>query len=396
MPFTMTMPKLSPTMESGTIARWIKKVGEHVNAGDVVIEVSTDKATVEHSAIDEGYLRKVLVPDGSEASVNQPIAIFTEKADESIEGYEPEGTVPVQEKSQNKAAAQPPAAPKQTFTPPPQAPVPSTGISTLEEGEDEYHGIKASPLAKKLARDKKLGLSAIKGTGPGGRIVSRDLEHAKPITLSSGGKKALPSTPPGTFIEETLTPIRKVISQRLQESKTYIPHFYVQQVIDAEPITKLREQLIAIHHKISFNDMIIKGSALALQKHPNVNSGFNPTNMTIIRYQTIDVSVAVNVETGLITPIVRYADYKSVFDISAEMAELTKKAREGKTSPSRVSRWIVYRIEYGNVWHHTIYWYYQSSSSCTPFRRRNLRPTCCQRWANRARENFKPNPISRS
>ncbi len=336
MPFTVTMPKLSPTMDSGTIASWVKKEGDHVVAGDVLMEVSTDKATVEHTAIDEGYLRKILVSEGKEAQVNQPIAIFTETADESIEGYKPEGDTPVA-KPQVAVAAEPTAqaapspapAPAPQAAPPPPPPPPPTQQPIPAPTGDR---VKASPLAKKLAKMKGLDLSSVKGTGPGGRVVSRDLANAK-AAGSSMVRSAVPQIPAGTFTEESLTQIRKVISKRLQEAKSTIPHFYVQQVINAEPLIALREQLSHLDYKVSFNDMIVKGAALALRKHPDMNSGFNAGAMTIVRYQTIDISVAVSLESGLITPIVRHADYKTLQEISSEIRELAKKAKDGKLAP---------------------------------------------------------------
>jgi len=328
MPFTVTMPKLSPTMESGAIARWNKKVGDLVKPGDVLIEVSTDKATVEFEALDEGFLRKILVSDGGEAQVNQAIAIFTESKDESIEDYKPEGVAPAapQAKTPASAAQKPTAA-----TPPPPPPPKPAAAAPIPSGSETRS--KASPLAKKLAQQQGLDLSSVKGTGPGGRVVSRDLENAKPLGSSVGGAKRLPSIPAGSYTEETLTPMRKVISQRLQESKSTIPHFYVQQLVNVEPLVQFREQLSATEHKVSFNDLVVKACAMALSKHPEMNSGFNAANMSVIRYQTVDISIAVSLESGLITPIVRHADFKSVFEISSEIRELVKKAKEGKLAP---------------------------------------------------------------
>lgn len=305
MPFTITMPKLSPTMESGVIQHWLKKVGDKVEAGDVLLEVSTDKATVEHSALDEGFLRVILVSDGKEAKVNDPIAIFTESADESIEGYAPK-----QEEAPAKAVVETPAEAPQ-----------------VEPKKEASSGrVIASPLAKKLAEQQGIQLEGIQGSGPRGRIVAKDLEHAK--TASSK-----PSLPSGTFEEVPMTPIRRIIGQRLQEAKSTIPHFYVQQSIDASNLVSFREQLLNFDIKVSFNDCIIKACALALKEHPNVNSGFNPTNQTLISYKTIDISVAVSVEAGLITPIVVHADKKSLPEISGEVKALAKKAKDGKLAP---------------------------------------------------------------
>lgn len=337
MPFTMTMPKLSPTMEEGSIAKWCKKEGEKVAAGEVVMEVATDKATVEHEALDEGWLRKILIAEGGMARVNQPIAIFTESESESIEGYIPEGEI-VEEAEPEKPVvgqAEERAAPVQVaaglaepkMVPPP----PQEGVDFHRPGAMER--VAASPLARRLARERGLDLSTAVGSGPGGRVMERDLEKAQPAGLVGFGRCDRPSVPSGSFEEEALSPMRKVVGQRLQASKSFIPHFYVTQEVDAEPLMAAREQLKSYGTKLSVNDFIVRASALALRHHPNINSGFNNVNRTIIRYQTIDICIAVSVEGGLITPIVRYADYKNIGEISAEVRELAKRARQGKLSP---------------------------------------------------------------
>ena len=339
MPFTVTMPKLSPTMDEGTIAKWHVKEGDHVAAGDVLLEVATDKATVEHAALDEGYMRKIIVPDGGTARVNQPIAVFTESADESIEGYEPEGEAPpppareeapVEEGVPVPAAAAPAPATgamqQPAFIPePPLGAYPSEGPTKPFQGR-----IPSSPLARKLAVEKGIDLSTVRGSGPHGRIMSRDLDTGQPGALVSFGEAPPPTTAPGTYEEETLTPMRKTVGRRLQESKTFIPHFYVTQEVDAEPMVNLREQLKAGGLKATFNDFIVRATALTLKQHPEANSGFNTVNSTIIRFKTIDVAIAVSLPEGLITPIVRHADYKNLGEISSEVRLLAKKAREGK------------------------------------------------------------------
>jgi pyruvate dehydrogenase E2 component (dihydrolipoamide acetyltransferase) len=313
MPFTLTMPKLSPTMEEGTIAKWHKREGEFVESGDLLLEVATDKATVEHTAIDSGWLRKILIPDGEAAIVNQPIAIFTEEEKESFKDYKPVGETP-------KTAQEPAKQPKESSPSEVAKPVAKgEGLlqpafvpeAPLQNYEFEYptesssKRILASPLARKLAKEKKLDLSTIKGTGPGHRIMKRDLEKAQPVGQVVIGQRKAPKVAPGTFFEESMTPMRKVIGQRLQESKTFIPHFYVEQTIDASALVDFREQLRNLEIKVSVNDCVVRACALALKLHPIVNSGFNSVNNTIIRYQTIDISIAVSLEAGLITPIVR-------------------------------------------------------------------------------------------
>lgn len=343
MPFTLTMPKLSPTMEEGTIVKWRIKEGSQVKVGDTLFEVATDKATVEHNALDEGYLRKILVPEGGVAVVNQPVAIFTEKANESIEGYKPEGIEPAKKEEKKEAEAAMPkgaeakpeaAAPKRGGGIEQPAFVPEPPLSHYKFQATTTTAIRgivpASPLARKLAQEKGIDLSTVKGTGPRGRIMSRDLDLGQPEAVVTFGRHEVPDMVPGTYEEEALTPMRKIVARRLQESKTFIPHFYVTQEINAENLATIREQLKAVGIKVSINDLIVRASALALKVHPNINSGFNSVNSTIIRFKTIDISIAVSLEAGLITPIVRHADYKDVGQISAEVRHLAARAREGK------------------------------------------------------------------
>ena len=341
MPFTLTMPKLSPTMEEGTIAKWHKKVGDHVDAGDLLVEVATDKATVEFNAIDSGYLRKIIVGDGGEAIVNQAIAILTEQANESIDGYVPEGDTKAAPKPVSEAAGE--AKTASTEPPAPQTQKQSASLSqpvfTPEPPLENYSfdqprgqiekRTPTSPLARKLAREKGLDLTTVKGTGPSGRIMKSDLERAQPQGTVTFGHREAPTEIPGSYDVETLTPIRKVIAQRLQEAKSFIPHFYVTQAIDAEPMAHLREQLRHLDLTFTYNDLVIRATALALRKHPNVNSCFDTTKNAIIRYKTIDISIAVTLPTGLITPIVRHADFKNVGELSVEIRALAKRAKRG-------------------------------------------------------------------
>ncbi|MBA2726964.1 MAG: 2-oxo acid dehydrogenase subunit E2, partial [Parachlamydiaceae bacterium] len=326
MPFTLTMPKLSPTMEEGVIAKWHKKVGDFVEAGDLLLEVSTDKATVEHQALDSGWLRQVIVQENGEAQVNQPIAIFTEEKEESVDGYVPEGAAA-------KVSPAAPAKEEQPQVPVSQQAVPEVHVADtgqqqsmqqaapqlptqMEDAPASNRRIIASPLAKKLAAEQGLDLSNLKGTGPGGRIMKKDLAGVSPSLFK---KSTAPRAALGSFVEEAMTPMRKVIAQRLQEAKATIPHFYIQQTIDAANLVALREQLKNIQINVTYNDLILKASALALKEHPAVNSGFAPKGGAIVRFKTIDIAVAVSVEGGLLTPIVRYADDKDVREISQEV-----------------------------------------------------------------------------
>lgn len=349
MPFTLTMPKLSPTMEEGTIVKWHKKVGDLVQAGDVLLEVATDKATVEHNALDEGWLRQILVQEGEEAEVNQPIAVLTVEKNEILE-KQPPGEAPkakvAEKKEAQVASEQPEKAPAlageevskkkggAVLAQPQFIPEPPLENYSFEYPTEKFEKrILASPLAKKLAKEKGLDLSSIKGTGPHQRIMSRDLAKAQPSGLVNFSHRQAPSHAPGTYEEQPLSPMRKVIGQRLQESKSFIPHFYVTQMIDADPLATIRDQLKNQEIKLSINDFIVRACALALRQHPIINSGFNSANQAIIQFKTIDIAIAVSVEGGLITPIVRHADYKNLGELSIEIRSLAQRAREGKLNP---------------------------------------------------------------
>lgn len=311
MPFTLTMPKLSPTMTTGTIAKWHKKEGEQVEAGDLLLEISTDKATVEHNALDPGWLRKIIAQEGAEVAVNQPLAILTESKSESLEGYQPEAIQESQPAPGISMKTEPVVAPKQ----PEATPV-------------AHERVSASPLARKLAKDRGLDLSMVQGSGPGQRVMSRDLEQAQPTS-----RLTKPPIASGTYQEISLTPMRKVIANRLQEAKASIPHFYVRQTVDVEALTAVRDQLDAGGIKLSYNDFILRATALALRAYPAVNSGFNPVSNMLINYQTVDIAVAVSIPDGLITPIVQHTDYKSLTEISSEVRSLAHRAKEGKLRP---------------------------------------------------------------
>jgi pyruvate dehydrogenase E2 component (dihydrolipoamide acetyltransferase) len=323
-------------MEEGTIAKWHKKEGEFIESGELLLEIVTDKATVEHNALDEGWLKKILIPEGGSATVNQPIAIFTAEEKESIAGYAPHGVSP----QPPKVAAAPEMKaetkeerPTPTLGAPLAQPafIPEAPLAMERPGAPAAGGrTPASPLARRLAKKRGLDLSTVKGTGPGGRITSKDLERAQPAGLVTFGRVETPTIPPGTYEEIPLTPMRKAIARRLQESKSFIPHYYLKQTIDAAPLVAFREQLKAYDLHVTYNDLIIRACALALREHPGVNTGFNSVNQTIIQFKTIDISIAVDIEAGLITPIIRHADYKNLGQISLEARQLVEKARAMK------------------------------------------------------------------
>ena len=338
MPFTIHMPSLSPTMEEGTIVQWHKKVGDEVQVGDLLASVQTDKATVEFEANKKGVLRKILQPINTVVKVNDPIAVFSKDAKESIEGYEPElirSTEPIKVEEEKEAPVKKEAkvavAGSSMQSP---AFVPEVPPANVEFGFPTGSSkLRASPLAKKLAKEKGLDLSSVKGSGPSGRVTSRDLDLAQGAGMVSFGSREAPTVPAGSFEEVPLSPMRKIIGTRLQQSKTFIPHFYVRQEVDAEPLFQAREQLKNGGLKVTFNDFIIRATALALKEHPQVNSGFNSVNQSVVYFKTIDIAIAVTIDAGLITPIIRYADYKNLGEISVEVKELASRAKSGKLQP---------------------------------------------------------------
>ena len=328
-------------MEEGAIVKWRKKEGEFVKSGETLLEIATDKATVEHNALDEGWLRKILIKEGESAVVNQAIAIFTEKKEESIEGYKPEGEAPAKPEPAKKEEAAPakeaaptsPAKAAGAMQQPAFVPEPPLTKYVYTGSEAENAGrVRASPLAKKLSKEKGIDLTTVRGTGPMGRILSRDLDLGQPTGTVTFGRRETPSIAPGSYEEVPLSPIRKIIAQRLQESKTFIPHFYCTQDVLADKMVILRAELSSAGLKVSYNDFVMRAAALSLREHPNVNSGFNSVNNSLIRFKTIDISVAVSVDAGLITPIVRHADYKNLGQISQEVRQLALRARDGKLS----------------------------------------------------------------
>lgn len=342
MPYTLTMPKLSPTMEQGTIVSWAKKEGEFVEAGDLLMHVATDKATVEYHALDEGYLRKILIDKNQVAIVNQAVGIFTLDLEESIKDYTPEGIT-----LKSKEEITPPVSIEKSFKEEPREK--TTSLSTFIEPaftpaepleelsfsfpiEAAKRRIKASPLAKKIAEKEKLDLSTVQGSGPRGRIVKEDLKKAQKQGLISLGR-LIPEEKAGAYEEIPLTPMRKVIGERLQASKTFIPHYYITEEINIGSLVDIRTQLKNMEVKVTINDFIVRAVAIALKKHPEINSGFHSQNKSIIRFKTVDICVAVTIPNGLITPIIRWADYKNVTQISVEIKELAHRAKEGKLEP---------------------------------------------------------------
>ena len=351
MPTTITMPALSPTMTEGTLARWLVKEGDNVSAGDVIAEIETDKATMEVEAVDEGAVGQLLVPEGTEGvPVNQPIAVLLEEGEDAsaLEGFQPADVAPPAPAATAEAPA---AAPTSRSPPSPVAPAPAPAASAPAQPEapaaETGERILASPLARRMAEKTGLDLSAIQGTGPRGRIVKADIEAAlsgAPIPAAAQPQAAAPapSAAPAAAQaqlggESELVPhtnMRKVIARRLLESKQTIPHFYLTVDCEIDRLLAMRKELNdrdGADYKISVNDFVIRAAALALRKTPDANASWSDDAM--IRYGSVDISVAVAIDAGLITPIVRNADHKGLADISAEMKDLATRAREGKLAP---------------------------------------------------------------
>ena len=347
MPTIITMPALSPTMTEGTLARWLIKEGDNVSAGDIIAEIETDKATMEVEAADEGAVGQLLIQEGTEGvPVNQPIAVLLEEGEEtsSLDGFQPS-----QEASSEPTPSQveePKAVAAVTPSEPVLAPEPDelTTKSPASDGERVF----ASPLARRMSEKAGLDLASIKGSGPRGRIVKADIEAAlegASILASATQAQAIPPTPaampaPSPIIsdgESDVVPhsnMRKVIASRLQDSKQTVPHFYLTVDCEIDRLLAMRKELNSrdgADYNISVNDFVIRAVALSLLKNPEANASWLEEGM--IRHSSVDVSVAVAMEGGLITPIIRNADHKGLAMISAEMKDLAGRAREGKLLP---------------------------------------------------------------
>jgi pyruvate dehydrogenase E2 component (dihydrolipoyllysine-residue acetyltransferase) len=344
MPITITMPALSPTMTEGTLAKWLVKEGDSVSSGDILAEIETDKATMEVEAIDEGVVGRLLVAEGTEGvAVNTPIAIVLEEGedDSALEAA---------------AAPAPPKAPKAELpSAKPAAPAaPATAAPAADTGKgktpaapaDDRGRIKASPLARRMAAQAGLELSALAGSGPGGRVVKADIEAAlqkgapsparaaeAPVRAAVTAAAAAEPFEPA-FELQPLSQMRKVIAQRLTESKQTVPHFYLTVDCEIDALLALRKQLndkADGAYRLSVNDLVIKAVAVALKRVPAANTSYTADG--IKAYARADIAVAVATEHGLITPVIRDAGAKGLETISNEMKVLAEKARERKLKP---------------------------------------------------------------
>ncbi len=333
------MPALSPTMTEGTLARWLKQEGDTIRSGDVIAEIETDKATMEVEAVDEGVLEKILVPDGTQnVKVNDPIAVLAQS------GAAAAKPAPKQEAGEVAAQVQSAAAPP---------PAPVTPPAPQPNGHADSDRVFASPLARRMAQQAGIDLAKIQGSGPQGRIIRADIEALQqpaqqpaPAPAPQASASA-PAAPPPRAPAATITAphqkiplsnVKRITARRLTEAKQTIPHFYVSIDVELDALLKLRADLNAkspedgaAAFKLSVNDLLIKAAAVTLRRVPKVNASF--TEDAIILYDDVDISVAVSIPDGLITPIIRQADRKGLAAISNEAKALIERARAGKLKP---------------------------------------------------------------
>jgi pyruvate dehydrogenase E2 component (dihydrolipoamide acetyltransferase) len=353
MPTNILMPALSPTMEKGNLAKWLKKEGDAIKSGDIIAEIETDKATMEVEAVDEGILAKIVVPEGTaDVAVNEVIGVIAGEGEDAKSVSAPSAT-PAKSEPAPKAAEPAPAAPA--------APAPAAApaqAATPASGNRPF----ASPLARRLAKDAGIDLGRVQGSGPHGRIVEKDIEAAK----QGGAAKAAPAAAgapaapkpaaaplatgpsdeqtkklfaPGSYEEIPHDGMRKTIARRLTEAKQTIPHFYVTLDCELDALLKLRAELNAAApekdgkpaYKLSVNDMVIKALALALKAVPDANVSW--TDATMLKHKHADVGVAVSIPGGLITPIIRDACHKTLSQISNEMKDMAARAKARKLKP---------------------------------------------------------------
>jgi pyruvate dehydrogenase E2 component (dihydrolipoamide acetyltransferase) len=327
------LPALSPTMKEGKILKWLKAEGDKVSSGEAIAEVETDKSNLEVETYDDGVLLKILVPAGESAAVGAPIAFIGAKGETvdvaalaaAVKPAPALAAAPVP-----APAAPPPAPPASAARAAPPAPAQVLPLRRPEAAPAGDGRLRASPLAKRMAQEAGVDLGSVQGSGPQGRIVKRDVQAA----MSAPATARAPVFVPGVRTEPevlALTTMRKVIAQRMAEVKPGVPHFYLSIEVDMEGVLAIREEAKAVEFKISVNDFIIKAAALALHRVPSVNVSFQGDR--ILRFHTADVGIAVAIEDGLITPVIRDADRKPLGLLAAEARELAERARRKALRP---------------------------------------------------------------
>lgn len=332
MAIALTMPALSPTMETGTLAKWLVKEGDEVESGTVLAEIETDKATMEFESIDDGVVGKIVVAEGTEnVAVGELIAVLLEDGEDasavdSVAASAPAAATPA-------PAAEPAPAPAPVAAPAAPAPVAAPAAPAPAPVASSGDRVFASPLARRIAEQNGYDISAIPGTGPRGRVIKRDVESYTPAAapVAAAGAVALDGDTP--FEDVKLSNMRKTIAKRLTESKQTVPHFYLSVDIELDNLLQARKGLNAMsdEYKISVNDFVIKACAAALMKVPAANVQF--LGDTMRQFKRADISVAVAIEGGLITPVVKGADQKGLRQISEETKDLAKRAHQGKLAP---------------------------------------------------------------
>jgi pyruvate dehydrogenase E2 component (dihydrolipoamide acetyltransferase) len=332
MPNYIEMPKLADTMTEGTLVKWRKKIGDKVATGDVVADVETDKATMEMESFDDGILHEFLVKEGEKVAIGSKLAVLLSKGEQAPAP----GSLPPQAAPAAKTAA--PAASSTGSAPTASAPATAGAGSTGGAARSAGGRVKSSPLARKIAAERGIDISALGGTGPGGRIVAKDVQtaQARPAAAASGAAPIAYATAGEGDQVTALSGMRRIIAERLLASKTQIPHFYLHLEVDAGPLMKMRAQLNAGSEaaggvKLTVNDFILKAVVAAAVKVPAVNASF--AGDSVIQFASVNLSVAVAVDDGLVTPVVRNANTKSLKDISEAVKDLATRARGKKLKP---------------------------------------------------------------
>ncbi|MGE6699227.1 pyruvate dehydrogenase complex dihydrolipoamide acetyltransferase [Hyphomonas sp. NPDC076900] len=352
MAINITMPALSPTMEEGTLAKWLVKEGDSVKSGDIIAEIETDKATMEVEAVDEGTVAKIVVPEGSEGvKVNAVIAVLAEDGEDasSVKPPSADAAPKKDEKKEDAPKAEEKKAEEKKPEPKKEESKPEPVKAAAPAKSDDGARLKASPLAKRIAANKGIDLKALKGSGPHGRIIKRDVEAAKPGAQAASAGSAAPASPDGLILPQVLDDrvyapdtyelkpldgMRKTVARRLTQSFMQVPHFPLNVDITLDNLLSSRTAINNAARegvKVSVNDLLIKAAALALIDEPDCNASF--TDKGIAYHKHANISVAVAVEGGLITPVIFKAESKGLAEISEEMKDLATRARERKLKP---------------------------------------------------------------
>lgn len=332
------MPKMSDTMTEGVVAKWLKKVGDSIKPGDVVAEIETDKATMEFESYQEGVLLYQGVSEGKAAAVDSVLAVLGKAGEEYQSLLDAEAAkavvkAPVAQPAAPAAAAPAPKpAPVSTPAPAP-APQPARPVAPVAASANGDQRMKVSPLAKRLANERGIDLSQVQGSGEHGRIVKRDIDWFKPGSFVASGSAPVEALTQESFEEVPVSQMRKTIARRLGESKFTAPHFYLTISIDMDAAISARESINAVTgSKVSFNDFVIKAAAAALRQHPKVNSSWLGDTIRINHH--VNIGVAVAVEEGLLVPVVRFADSKTLRQINTEVKAFAQRAKEKKLQPA--------------------------------------------------------------